>query len=146
MPSPCTSTTPLYSIDSGTHLMVLTCWVTSSPSTPLPLVAALSNLPSLYSKLIVNPSNLYSSEHFGIKPHALTSLSIQADKASFVWHLSREYSLPRCLTLLKPLSMTSPTRLVGELSSAYPNSLSNDMSSSYSLSYSTSATVGLSRV
>ena len=33
-------------IESGTHLIVLTCSVTSSPSTPFPLVAALSSLPS----------------------------------------------------------------------------------------------------
>ena len=69
--------------------MVLTCAVTTSPTSPLPLVDALTILPFSYKILSVSPSNLYSQVSVGKYPTVFTMRLHHSKNSSFDWHLSR---------------------------------------------------------
>ena len=125
--------------------MVLTLWVIFSPTTPSPLVAALTNLPCSYSRETDKPSIFNSQTYWGLMP----SFFILSSK--FTTSLSLKTSLNDIIgilwvTFLKESRTSPPTLFVGESSLA--NSLYFCSSSSNSrkyLSYSWSVIVGSSK-
>ena len=75
--SPRTSKSTFLCNVKGSFFIVLTLCVISSPITPLPLVAAETNFPSLYIKETAKPSILSSQTYSGL----LTSLRTLASKS-----------------------------------------------------------------
>ena len=132
--------------------MVRIFWVTSSPHSPSPRVAACTNTWSSYRKLMAKPSNFNSATYSTKSPDSFkpSSLRIRASKYSaplaVVSVSVRMLSIGRAWrTVAKASKGLPPTRCVGE--SEVSNSgcvASKSCNSRNRRSYSASGTVGAS--
>ena len=145
--SPRTSSVPLYETESGNDFTVSTCAVTSSPTVPLPRVAARTNAPFSYVRHTVSPSNLYSTVYVGATFSSAPAFSARVTNAassSSVTALSSEYRRRMCVCCENAAIGSPPTLRVGESGYTSPESASSAFNSSYNLSYSPSGTLGQS--
>ena len=124
----------------GIVFIVFKFSVTSSPTTPSPLVAPLTNTPFLYSKAADKPSILVSTTYSNFVLFSLaaffilSSKSLTSSKENTSCKLCKGIS---CVTFLKPFFILAPTFCVGEsslINSGY--SFSIPLSSFISMSYS----------
>ena len=134
--SPRTSISISLFIFKGIVLIVLTFSVISSPTTPSPLVAPLTNLPFSYIKDTDNPSILSSHTYSGIIPLFL----ILSSKSLISFSLNTLLKLIigiLCVIFLNSSNTLPPTLLVGESSLAYSGYFSSNKNNSLKyLSYS----------
>ena len=108
-----TFNTSLMPAVSGTVFMVFTLLVISSPTTPSPRVAALTNLPFSYCKDTLKPSIFNSHTYFGFIPSffilsskLIISLSLNTFDKDNIGIL--------CVTFSNPSKTFPPARCVGE--------------------------------